>query len=219
MQINTSFIEALVALVTIGGGKKMILSMPMLMGLGMGDGVGNAMGNTMGRPGNFGASLASFFLFVMMGMVAWEDIKRQEVARFWLLLLYAASLFVKRTLVGSAFSWSQELNALGLGISAYGVFLGCLVIGEKVRKKFLLGGADLWPIVTFSCLFDFYDFILIYFWASLISIPFLLLEPCKARKDPAMKAINIHTNLRIPFLPFLFVTAMMRYVRKWLGAF
>ncbi len=215
MHINTSFIEALVALVTIGEGKKMFLSMPMLMGLGMGDGVGNAMG----RPGSFGASLAGFFLFVMMGMVAWEDIKRQEVARFWLLLLYAASLFVKRTLVGSAFSWSQELNALGIGISAYGVVLGCLVIVEKVRKKFLLGGADLWPIVTFSCLFDLYDFILIYFWASLISIPFLLLGPCKARKDPAMKATNIHSDLRIPFLPFLFVTAMMRYVRKWLGAF
>lgn len=215
MENSKSWIEAIEALVTISWGKNMPLSMLIHMGLAMNEG----MGTGMVRTGNFGVSLSSFFLFIMMGMVAWEDIKRQELARYWLLLLYAASLFVKRTLVGSAFSWSQELNALGLGISAYGVFLGCLVLGEKVRKKFLLGGADLWPMVTFSCLFDLYDFILIYFWASLISIPFLLLGPCKARKDPAMKATNIHSNLRIPFLPFLFVTAMMRYVRKWLGAF
>lgn len=211
MQVNNTLIEALVALVAIGRGKKMFLSILMLMGLGI--------GNSVRKAGSLGAHLASCFLFVMMGMVAWEDIKRQELARYWFLLLYASSLFVKRTLVGHDFSWSQELNALGLGISAYGVFLGCLVLVEKVRKKFLLGGADLWPMVTFSCLFDLYDFILIYFWASLISIPFLLLGPCKARKDPAMKATNIHSNLRIPFLPFLFVTAMMRYVRKWLGAF
>lgn len=62
MHINTSFIEALVvlvalvALVTIGEGKKMFLSMPMLMGLGMGDGVGNAMG----RPGALGPLLLVF---------------------------------------------------------------------------------------------------------------------------------------------------------------
>lgn len=173
----------------------------------------------IGTQASFGTRVASIALFGMMGAVAWEDIKKQEVARFWVLVLYFSSLLAKCTLVGPAFSWSQELNALGLGISAYGVFLGCLVLGERVRKKFLLGGADLWPMVTFSCLFDLYDFVLIYFWASLISIPFLLLGPCKASKVPAMNATNIQPNLRVPFLPFLFVTAMMRYVRKWLGAF
>lgn len=164
-------------------------------------------------------TLASVLLFGMMGMIAWEDIKKKAVARVWLLILYICALFVKSSLVGAHFSWAQELNALGLGISAYGIFLGCLVVGERVRKKFLLGGADLWPIVTFSCLFDLYDFVLIYFWASIISMPFLLFGSCKARKDSAKNATNIHSNLSVPFLPFLFVTAMMRYVRKWLGAF
>lgn len=138
---------------------------------------------------DFALRLADWLRFIFLLRLAFEDLKTKTLRLQSLLLLFAAS---------SAFAWISRAQGKYFEHRPYAfllpVFLFVLVSAyEKMSKRFLLGGGDLFALASLAPALGLKDILLLLPLACLCSWPYLLLCYCSRRRE---------AGNAFPLLPF-----------------